>query len=227
MAKDPAFLFYYQDFLVGTDDMTNEEIGAYIRCLCNQASKGSINEKHMFKICLTQDVFDAVKSKFVQDTDGTFYNLRLREEIEKRKAYGESRRNNRKVKTHEKDMKNISSTYDSDMKNISKTYVQHMENENISSIYSLEENRKYNLAYCAEVASKDQRWMKLNKADLPQLQTFSEYLESIGEHEKTLLEFKKHFAHKKRKSPEMFTQSTNNQFKTMLDAIAKKHSERS
>jgi len=27
MAKDPAFLFYYQDFLVGVDHMTDEQIG--------------------------------------------------------------------------------------------------------------------------------------------------------------------------------------------------------
>ena len=52
MAQDPAFLFYFQDFLVGTDDMDNDEVGAYIRCLCHQAAKGCITEKHMMKICL-------------------------------------------------------------------------------------------------------------------------------------------------------------------------------
>ena len=119
MAKDPAFLFYYQDFLVGTDDMTNDEVGAYIRCLCHQASKGSISEKHMMKICLRHDVFDVVALKFDRDENNNFCNERLSIEINKSKAFAESRRNNRLKKSYEKDIIDISKTYD-----------EHMENEN-------------------------------------------------------------------------------------------------
>ena len=119
MAKDPAFLFYYQDFLVGIDDMSNEEAGAYIRCLCHQAAKGTLSEKHMFKICLRQDVFDTVRAKFTSDENGGLINQRLQLEINKRVAFAESRRNNRLKKTSDKQVKNISSTY-----------VKHMENEN-------------------------------------------------------------------------------------------------
>jgi hypothetical protein len=68
----------------------------------------------MLQICGTYD--EDIFSKFKKDNDGKFYNERLKEEIEKRKAYSESRRNNRKKKE--------------DMIDISKTYVQHMENEN-------------------------------------------------------------------------------------------------
>jgi hypothetical protein len=116
--KDPAFLFYYQDFLVGTDDLTNEEVGAYIRCLCHQAAKGTITEKHMIKICSSHDIHNAIKNKFAQQPDGTFANERLLEEVRKRAAYAESRRNNRR-----KDKGSTS-------KKISLSYVQHMENEN-------------------------------------------------------------------------------------------------
>ena len=91
MAKDPAFLFYYQDFLVGTDDMSNDEVGAYIRCLCHQAAKSSISEKRMMKICLRQDVYETVSSKFVRGEDGNYCNDRLASEISKRKAIAESR----------------------------------------------------------------------------------------------------------------------------------------
>ena len=115
MSKDPAFLFYYQDFLVGTDDLTNEEVGAYIRCLCHQAAKGSVTEKHMKKICITPDVHDAIHIKFARTENGDFINPRLSEEMAKRAAYAESRRQNRQKK---------------DMIKISKTYVRHMENEN-------------------------------------------------------------------------------------------------
>lgn len=42
MKPSPAFQFYPQDFLVGTADMTAEEVGGYIRLLCYQWAKGSI-----------------------------------------------------------------------------------------------------------------------------------------------------------------------------------------
>ena len=131
MAKDPAFLFYYQDFLVGTDDMSNEEAGAYIRCLCHQAAKKTLSEKHMMKICLRQDIFDTVRAKFTSDENGGLINQRLQLEINKRVAFAESRRNNRLKKTSDKQVKNIS-----------KTYVQHMENENENEIEDEIENKK-------------------------------------------------------------------------------------
>ncbi len=120
MAKDPAFLLYHQDFFTGVSDMTNEEVGAYIRCLCIQASKNGITEKHMKNICNSQEVHETVKTKFIFNSETQlFENTRLKEEIEKRKKYSESRSNNRKKKEYEplKD------------ENISKTYVEHMESE--------------------------------------------------------------------------------------------------
>jgi hypothetical protein len=125
MAKDPAFLFYHQDFFTGVSDMTNEEVGAYIRCLCIQAAKGGITEKHMLNICNSYEIDKAIKSKFIFDpANGFFYNERLRDEIEKRKKYSESRANNRKSKKSDSEhMNNISSTYD-----------KHMENENENEI---------------------------------------------------------------------------------------------
>lgn len=116
MAKDPAFLFYYQDFLVGTDDFKNEEVGAYIRCLCIQAAKGGVSENHMKKICESPQVHNLIKKKFVfYPEEGVFRNDRLSEEVEKRKKFCESRGKNKKGKKH--------------MKIISKSYDQHMENE--------------------------------------------------------------------------------------------------
>ena len=123
MAKDPAFLFYYEDFFTGVSDLTNEEVGAYIRCLCIQASKGGISEKHMKNICITSDVFMNVISKFKIDEETKLYfNERLKFEKEKRSKYSESRSNNRRGKI--KDKKH--------MKKISKSYVKHMENENVN-----------------------------------------------------------------------------------------------
>ena len=102
MAKDPAFLLYYQDFLVGTDYFSNEETGAYIRCLCHQAHKGKISQEHMSKICQRQEIENAVLLKFCSDRNGDYFNQRLREEMDRRRKYSESRSKNRLSKlTHD------------------------------------------------------------------------------------------------------------------------------
>ena len=125
--KDPAFLFYSSDFLSGTMLMTDEEIGQYIKLLCLQHQKGHLKEKDMLNICKTynEDIF----SKFKKDEEGNYYNERLEYEANKRKAYSESRRNNRKKKE----------TYEKDMKNICNSYEQHMGNANAN------ENRNRNI----------------------------------------------------------------------------------
>ena len=124
MSKDPAFLFYSSDFLTGTLLMSMEQKGKFITLLCIQHQKGHMSERDMLQICGTydEDIFD----KFQKDSDGKFFNERLKEEIEKRKSYSESRRNNRKKKD--------------DVIIISDTYVQHMENEN--EIENIIENKK-------------------------------------------------------------------------------------
>ena len=117
--KDPAFLFYSSDFLSGTMLMTDEEVGQYIKLLCLQHQKGHLKEKDMLNICKSynEDIF----SKFKKDEEGNYYNERLEYEANKRKAYSESRRNNRKTKE----------TYEEDMKNICNSYEKHMGNENV------------------------------------------------------------------------------------------------
>ena len=114
MSKDPAFLFYSSDFLTGTLLMSMEQKGKFITLLCIQHQKGHLSEKDMLHICGSYD--EDVFTKFQKDEQGKFYNIRLEEEVNKRKAYSESRRNNRKKKE--------------DVNNISSSYVKHMENEN-------------------------------------------------------------------------------------------------
>lgn len=104
MSKDPAFLFYPQDFYTGTVFMTDEQTGKYIRLLCLQHQTGHLEEKHMLNICKTYDV--EIFSKFIRDDKGLYYNERLDKEINRRVNYCESRRKNKMSK---------------------KTYVEHME----------------------------------------------------------------------------------------------------
>ena len=92
MGKDPAFLFYSSDFLNGVADLTMEERGQYITLLCLQHQKGSLTQKTI-RLSVGSVSVD-VMSKFSKDEDGNFYQERLREEIEKRANFTESRRNN-------------------------------------------------------------------------------------------------------------------------------------
>lgn len=103
--------------MVGTDDLSNEEVGAYIRCLCIQAAKGGISEQHMKNICKSHEVHKMIIKKFIfYAEEACFRNDRLSEEMEKRKKYSKSRSANRLGKNKQND---ISFSYDS-----------HMENEN-------------------------------------------------------------------------------------------------
>ena len=122
MNKDPAFLFYSSDFLVGTMLMSNDQVGKYIRLMCLAHQKGGyLTKEDMFKICNEDD--KDVLSKFEKDGNDIYYNERLLSEIVKRKKYSDSRRNNRKGKTEEKE---------EDMSIICESYEPHMENENIN-----------------------------------------------------------------------------------------------
>jgi len=112
MSKDPAILFYTQDFLVGTMMMSDEQVGQYIRLLCLQHQKGGyLTEEVMNKICggYDPDIFP----KFKKNADGLFFNQRLIDEVERRKNYSESRRQNRLKKPD-----NISLSHDKDMETV-------------------------------------------------------------------------------------------------------------
>lgn len=81
MAKDPAFLFYPQDFIMGVIFFTDEEVGKYIRLLCAQHQQGGLIEKNIFNSVVKDSKL--LREKFVESEDG-FYNLRLMSEMEKR-----------------------------------------------------------------------------------------------------------------------------------------------
>ena len=125
MAKDPAFLFYYQDFLVGTAYMTPTDIGHYILMLCYQAAKGHLPKEQLSNICKSTEISAEVMSKFCVDKSGLLYNQRLENEVNKRRLYSLSRSKNRTYK-----------------KKICKTYVPHMENENTNE--NEDKNKKEN-----------------------------------------------------------------------------------
>jgi len=80
--KDPAVLFYTQDFITGTILMTDEQRGKYILLLCLQHQNGKLTERDMMKICGKKD--EDIWAKFHQE-NGCFCNKRMLLESEKRK----------------------------------------------------------------------------------------------------------------------------------------------
>ena len=132
--KDPAFLFYPQDFLVGTMTMSDEQVGQYIRLLCLQHSKGGkLTEKDILKFTGTYD--DEIMEKFVLYEDG-YANPRLLEEMQKRVEHSLKQKENIMKRWNKKDDTNVIPPY-----NNGNTRVIPLENENenvIEDIKSLD-----------------------------------------------------------------------------------------
>jgi hypothetical protein len=137
--KDPAFLFYSSDFLIGTALFSEAETGQYIRLLCYM-------HQHKGRLCpddvktLFPNMGEKVLAKFSRDEYGCYYNQRLLNEMDKRKKFTESRRENLKKykEKKEKDLKEIKK----DTKNPHMSPRMENENENEISISSFEKSEK-------------------------------------------------------------------------------------
>ena len=92
--KDPAFVFYTADFMIGTSEMTNEEVGQYIRLMCYQHQKGHLSRELIDR--LVPNISSYVLSKFKQDKDENYYNERLEKETVKRALHREKQSENGK-----------------------------------------------------------------------------------------------------------------------------------
>ena len=153
--KDPAVLFYFQDFLVGTEFMTDDEVGKYIRILCHQADKGALSESQLKRICRSE-IPEAIKEKLLIDSSGNFYQNRMRVEREKRMNFTESRRKNRSKKDTI-----ISSSYDKHMEN---------ENENINKDEDIRINVPFETFWNLYDKKEDRikcerKWMQLKNTE--------------------------------------------------------------
>jgi hypothetical protein len=160
MAKDPAFLFYPNDWIGGTMGMTFEEKGAYMELLMTQFNRGHMTT-HMIGQVVGQ-IFDKIQDKFIKDQDGLWYNERLEEEKLKRQNFTKSRRNNvsgknQFIKIEEKIEENSGGHLDGHM-------TSHMEDENTliintNKINKVTENFKNsNLFRQPNIPTKDQVW---------------------------------------------------------------------
>jgi uncharacterized protein YdaU (DUF1376 family) len=87
MGKAPAFQFYAADFLVGTSDMSNEEVGVYIRLLAASWDKGALplDMTRLARLAGVSSVkrftalWEAVEGKWARTRDG-YVNERLEQQ---------------------------------------------------------------------------------------------------------------------------------------------------
>ncbi len=143
MAKDPAFLFYPNDWIGGTMGMTFEEKGAYMELLMMQFNRGHMTS-HMIGQTIGQ-IWVKIENKFKKDENGLYYNVRLEQEQLKRKEYTESRRNNKfgmnqyVKKESKKEVKEVG--------HMTSHMIGHMENENENIIINKDYNfiQRFNL----------------------------------------------------------------------------------
>ncbi len=179
MAKDPAVLFYTSDFLSTTQGLTLEEIGMLIKLLCIQHQTGHITEKTV-KIAVGT-VSNDVLAFFKRDEKGLLYNERMEEEINKRKAFSESRRKNgSKIKTK---------------RSICEASALHMENENVNeneneNINVIENETKYGTFENVRLTNEEYEKLKQKhpKTYQKQIDNLSYYIESKGD------KYKSHYA---------------------------------
>ncbi len=85
MAKDPSFLFYSSDFLIGTSLMSNEEVGQYIRILSWLHQHGPLEKSSLEN--LVGKISVKILSKLCENEEGLLTNKKLFEVIEKRKKF--------------------------------------------------------------------------------------------------------------------------------------------
>lgn len=134
-STDPAFLFYPGDYLRDTQCLSENVQVSYDRVMC----------EHMRNICISQTQLNFFTKKLSADektellsvltqTEGGFQISWVAESISKRKAYSESRRQNRGSKKKE-DILKTSSTYVPHMEN-------EIENENVNEIVKEKEAKK-------------------------------------------------------------------------------------
>lgn len=119
--KDPAFLFYPGDYFRDTQCLSDNVQAVYVRIMCEHMRNICISHTQLafFTKNLSAEETSQLLSILIKTNEG--YQIEwVVDSILKRKAYTESRRNNRKGKPKEND---------NPTKKSPSTYVSHMENE--------------------------------------------------------------------------------------------------
>jgi len=181
MAKDPAFLFYPNDWIGGTMGMTFEEKGAYMELLMTQFNRGHMTT-HMIGQVVGQ-IWEKIQDKFIKDENGLWYNPRLQEEKIKRQNFTTSRNNNRSGKNQY--TKNNKKNKEKEVGHIDAHMTNHMENENTLVINDNKNNivtKNSNLNRQPNIPTKEEVWEVFQRSGgtKEMAKSFYEKYESVG-----------------------------------------------
>jgi hypothetical protein len=91
--KDPAFLWYPDEWIGGTRLMDFAHMGAYMECLMMQYKNGHLSTDQI-KVILKSDFHlweTGVRDKFEVDINGLYYNDKLERVVEERRKYKDGR----------------------------------------------------------------------------------------------------------------------------------------
>jgi hypothetical protein len=95
MGKDPAVLWYWNDWNGGTIIFTRHQKGCYMDLLHAQFNNGRLSLEAIRNVLGSDfNQWESLKCKFAQDESGLFYNVKAETLKAKRAAYSESRRKN-------------------------------------------------------------------------------------------------------------------------------------
>jgi len=100
MASDPAFMFFYKDWLATTRFMKPEDKGYFVDLLCYQAEYWNIPQ-NVIDGAIPRSNWLAIRHLFQRNKAG-YFNSMQRLHLEKRRKFTESRRLNRLGKVKDK-----------------------------------------------------------------------------------------------------------------------------
>lgn len=190
MAKDPSFLFYSSDFLIGTSLMSNEEVGQYIRILSWLHQHGPLEKSSIEN--LVGKISNKVLSKLCENEEGLLTNKKLFEVIEKRKKFIKHQQENGKKGGRPKTQTEtqIKPNYKPKEKPLENEIVNENEKENINILWSENKKQFFNAFEFKEKICRDK-----NKMMIDVEKAMNEYIsdQELKEDLKPLKELKSHF----------------------------------
>lgn len=96
MSKDPATLWYWNDWITGTMTFSRHLKGCYMDLLGAQFNAGHLSLDEI-KTVLGSDfgaTWPTLQKKFEKDSNGLFFNKKAEETLQKRRAFTKSRKDN-------------------------------------------------------------------------------------------------------------------------------------
>lgn len=220
MAKDKRSFILYSDLLATVSKLTDQKAGKLFKTILEYVN----DQNPELDDLLLQVAFEPIKQQLKRDLKDWEHKKEKRSEagrvggLKSGEARSKTKQNEAKRSTMKQNEANEAVTVNGTVTDTVNVNVTEREN---GGFWEDEANKKFSLSHCMEVSLKDDGWVSRNKTNKAELQTFNEYLEKIADTEKTLNDYKKHFANKKLKNPELFKNAKPAITKEAIDAIKK------